>query len=41
MKQSKKKKIKARGVQIACWVLAGLMIIGTVAMVVSAIIAMF
>ena len=36
MKNSKKKKIKVNGVRIMCWILAGLMVIGTIAMVVSA-----
>lgn len=36
MKNNKKKKMKVNGVRVLCWILAGLMVIGTIAMVVSA-----
>lgn len=36
MKNNKKKKMKVNGVRILCWILAGLMVIGTIGMVVSA-----
>ncbi len=38
MKNRKKKKIKVSGVRLMCWILAGLMVIGTIAMVVTALI---
>ncbi len=36
MKNNKKKKLKMNGVRIMCWILAGLMVIGTVALLISA-----
>lgn len=41
MKKNDKKKAKITGVRIVCWVLAGLMLVSSVALVVSAIISLF